>query len=78
LNFGHKDPSLCFSLFLSFFLFLPADQEREEDQLGDLLSVTRGSGGNPFPLSYSVGIEGEEEPEAIDPSAKPLSLSLSL
>jgi hypothetical protein len=52
---------------LSFFFFLQADQEREEDQLGDLLSVTKGSGGNLFPLSYSVGIEREEEPEANNP-----------
>jgi hypothetical protein len=76
LNFGHKDPSLD---FLSFFLlFLQADQEEEEDQLGDLLSVTKGSGRDLFPLSYSVGIEGKEEPEANDLSPALLNLSLSL
>jgi hypothetical protein len=76
LNFGHKDPNLD---FLSFFLlFLQADQEEEEDQLGDLLSVTKGSGRDLFPLSYSVGIEGKEELEANNLSPSLLNLSLSL
>jgi hypothetical protein len=53
------------SLFLSSFL---ASRPREgRRSAGDLLSVTKGSGGNLFPLSYSVFIEGEEEPDANDP-----------
>jgi hypothetical protein len=57
---------------------LQADQEEEEDQLGDLLSVTKGSRRDLFPLSYSVGIGGKEEPEANDHSPSLLNLSLSL
>jgi hypothetical protein len=56
--------ALALSLILSFTFFFKPTKRREGDQLGDLLSVTIGSGGNLFPLSYSVGIKGEEKPEA--------------
>jgi hypothetical protein len=59
-----KTLALALSLFLSFFFFFKPTKRKEGDQLGDLSSVSIGSGGNLFPFSYSVGIEGEEKPEA--------------
>jgi hypothetical protein len=61
LNSARRTLALHFLLSLSSISFSGKPTKgREGDLLGDLLSVTIGSGGNLFPLSYSVGIEGEE------------------